>query len=323
MLKKIFYYPSKNLITVIPIALIIGFFVGLYLDTNRLMFIMPMAMLLMVYPTMIGFKVVEFLNFKHGRLLFVTVFLNFLIIPGLAFALGTIFLKSEPDLFAGLALASLLPTSGMTISWTMLNKGNVPAAVKITALSLVTGSLLTPGYLYLMIGQVMDFDIKLLVAKLVILVFVPMILGNLNYRWIRMKYNQEYFEQKIKPVLPAWSVWGMLIIIFYMVSKEAKILLANPNKIVLALVVLLIFYSVNFIISTFTGRVFFDRTESFTLVYSTVMRNLSIALGLAVSTFGPTAGLILTLAFVIQVQSAAWYGKIANRLDFFQTVKQY
>lgn len=85
--------------------------------------------------------------------------------------------------------------------------------------------------------------------------------------------------------------------------------------------VLLIFYLVNFIISTITGRLFFNREESFTLVYSTVMRNLSIAIGLAVSTFGPTAGLILTLAFVVQVQSAAWYGKLARGMSFFKAEK--
>lgn len=36
------------------------------------------------------------------------------------------------------------------------------------------------------------------------------------------------------------------------------------------------------------------------------MRNLSIALGLAVASFGPEAALVLAAAFIVQVQSAAW-----------------
>ena len=320
MLKKMFYYPSQHLITVIPLVLLAGFIVGSYVDVTGLMFIMPLSMLIMVYPTMIGFKVVEFVNLQHWRVLLVASLINFLIIPGVAYLLGTSFLQSEPEMFAGLALASLLPTSGMTISWTMLNKGNVPAAVKITALSLIAGSLLTPGYLYLMVGQFLAFDLKLIIAKLVLLVFVPMILGNLTYRWIKKKYTEEEYQQNIKPVLPSASVWGMLIIIFYMVSRSATTLWANPGSILTAIGVLLLFYLINFVISTTVGRLFFKREESLTLVYSTVMRNLSIALGIAIS-LGPTAGLILTLAFIIQVQSAAWYGKLARGFSFFKEEK--
>lgn len=61
-----------------------------------------------------------------------------------------------------------------------------------------------------------------------------------------------------------------------------------------------------------------DRKDAITVVYGTVMRNLSLALGLAVTTFGPKAGLIVTLAFILQVQSAAWYGKISEKLGFFR-----
>ena len=136
MLKKIFYFPSQHLVLVIPMVLALGFLVGMIANVAKLMFIMPISMLLMVYPTMIGFQIVEFVNLSHGRLFLTASLINFIIIHLVAYGLGSTFLGSEPALFAGLALASLLPTSGMTISWTMLNKGNIPAAVKITALSL-------------------------------------------------------------------------------------------------------------------------------------------------------------------------------------------
>lgn len=46
-----------------------------------------------------------------------------------------------------LLLTALLPTSGMTISWTGFAKGNVPAAVKMTVVGLIAGSLLAQVYL--------------------------------------------------------------------------------------------------------------------------------------------------------------------------------
>jgi len=49
------------------------------------------------------------------------------------------------------------------------------------------------------------------------------------------------------------------------------------------------------------------------------MRNLSLALGLAVTTFGPKAAIIVTLAFILQVQGAAWYGKTAGKQNWLGT----
>ena len=97
--------------------------------------------------------------------------------------------------------------------------------------------------------------------------------------------------------------------------------MSNPNVIILATLVVISFYIINLIVSTVAGKLLFEKSDSLTLVYSTVLRNLSIAMGLAFSTFGPKAGLILTVAFVIQVQSSAWYGRIADKFGFFTTPK--
>ncbi len=47
------------------------------------------------------------------------------------------------------------------------------------------------------------------------------------------------------------------------------------------------------------------------------MRNLSIALAVALSVFGDkgsNVALIIALAYIIQVQSAAWYVKLNSRI---------
>lgn len=43
------------------------------------------------------------------------------------------------------------------------------------------------------------------------------------------------------------------------------------------------------------------------------MRNLSIALGVAMTSFGSEAALVLAAAFIIQVQSAAWSVRFTDR----------
>ena len=70
-------------------------------------------------------------------------------------------------------------------------------------------------------------------------------------------------------------------------------------------------------ISTVAGKLFLPRGDAIALVYGTVMRNLSIALALAMSAFGSAssdAALVITLAYIIQVQSAAWYVHFTDKL---------
>jgi ACR3 family arsenite efflux pump ArsB len=55
--------------------------------------------------------------------------------------------------------------------------------------------------------------------------------------------------------------------------------------------------------------------DAIALVYGTVMRNLSIALALAINAFGAEgagAALVAALSYVVQVQAAAWYVKFTE-----------
>ena len=100
-------------------------------------------------------------------------------------------------------------------------------------------------------------------------------------------------------------------------SIKAKTILAEPGQLLMIFIPLLILYLFNFTLSTLVGRSFFRRGDGIALVYGTVMRNLSIALAIAINAFGPEgadAALVIALAYIIQVQSAAWYVKLTEPL---------
>lgn len=312
-MSKIFYFPSKNLVIAIPVILVLGFIVGLFLNTVYLKDYILVLTFFMIYPTMIGFKLKEAVDLSHLKVLLMSLAINFIFIPAVAYGLGRLLLFDNPEMFAGIAMISLFPTSGMTISWTMLSKGNVPAAVKITAISLLIGSFLAPLYLYFMVGKLIEVKILQTFITIIQVVLIPLIMGNVTYRLIKRKYSQEIFDKKIKPLFPAFSVWAMLFIIFISVSIKAKIIASNPSIILSSLGVLIIFYSINFLTSTLIARKTLKVEDGYALLYGTVMRNLSIALGIAVASFGSNTGLIVTLAFILQVQGAAWYGKLAPK----------
>lgn len=315
-MKQLFFLPSKNLVISIPIVLGAGFVAGLLTDTTFLKDYILVLTFLMIYPTMIGFKLKEAVDLSHMKVLLISIGVNFLMIPAIAYGAGRLFLSDSPEVFAGLVLISLFPTSGMTISWTMLNKGNVPAAIKITAVSLLLGSVAAPLYLYLMVGKMVPVNIVQTFITIAQVVVIPMILGNITYRLLLKRVTPETFNKKIKPIFPALSVWAMMLIIFISISMKTKAIIGNPAILTQSIVVLVLFYLMNFLASTLIARLTLPTEDGVALLYGTVMRNLSIALGLAITSFGSATAIVVTLAFILQVQGAAWYGRLAPKYQW-------
>lgn len=318
MLQKLLLYPTRHLALVVPIALLLGLLVGLVLPVPAIPALLMPAVLLMVFPIMIGIPWRSVLSWSPVRLMTISTLINFVITPALAWLLGRWLLADYPAMMAGLAIASLLPTSGMTISWTVLNGGNAPAAVRIVVLSLLGGSLLMPLYLVVMIGQRVPLEIPQMLARVGMMVIAPMLLGTLATAYLQKRFTPEAFQTRVKPYLPAVSVWAMLYVIFMNTASRAGYLLADPKAILIGLLVVLLFYVLSFGVSTLLARWFLSKSDAYTLIYSTVLLNLSIALGTGLALFGAQAAFLITLAFIIQVQAAAWYGKLSRRLGFFR-----
>ena len=72
-------------------------------------------------------------------------------------------------------------------------------------------------------------------------------------------------------------------------ALKARGITAHPEALLWVFAPLLLLYGGNFILSTVTGRLLLPRADAIALVYGTVMRNLSIALAVAINAFG-TAG---------------------------------
>jgi ACR3 family arsenite efflux pump ArsB len=240
--------------------------------------------------------------------------LDFLVLPFMAWALAMLFFRDQPGLYVGMVLAGLFPTSGMTISWTGFARGNVGAAVKMTVIGLIAASLLAPVYLALLAGKVVPVDTLGVIRTVAFVVLVPMVAGSLTRIGLVRRYGASVFKERLAPVFPGLSTVGVLAIVFLAVGLKAQMIVATPGLLLTIALPLLLFYGLNFAISTAVGKALLPRGDAIAVVYGTVMRNLSIALGIAVAQFGPEAALVLALAYIVQVQGAAWYVKATDRV---------
>ena len=281
---------NKKLVFAIPAMMLAGFLVGLQVEPDSLKrlkaLIVPLTFL-MVYPMMVTLNIDHLKEgVKNLKLQLTTQVINFALIPFLAYGLGLYFFADRPYMALGLLLAALLPTSGMTISWTGFAKGNMGAAINMTVIGLTLGSLLTPFYVQVLLGTRVDVNLSLVAKQIGIIVFLPMVLGYLTRRALVKRYGQPRFKQLWGPRFPSLSTLGVLGIVFVAIALKSQTIAANPGILASIFVPLLIIYFLNFSLSTVVGKLFFKRGDAIALVYGTVMRNLSIALAIAINAFG-------------------------------------
>jgi ACR3 family arsenite efflux pump ArsB len=313
-LSALFAGLSKRLIVLIPAAMVAGLIAGSLADLSAAKaLVLPLTML-MVFPMLVGVKLGEALELRDAKAVGLAMALDFLVLPLIAWGLATLFFSKQPALYVGMVLAGLFPTSGMTISWTGFAKGNVAAAVKMTVIGLLAASLLAPFYLLAFAGKVVPIDLAEVLKTVLLVIVVPLVAAQLTRVALVRRYGKPKFQTDIAPVFPGISTLGVLGIVFLAIGLKAPMILAKPTLVLVILVPLGIFYAINFALSTFVGRALLPRGDAIALVYGTVMRNLSIALGIAIASFGPEAALVLAAAYIVQVQGAAWYVKGTDRV---------
>ncbi|MFQ4136101.1 arsenic resistance protein [Nodosilinea sp. PGN35] len=315
---KLLEHIQKNLVWAIPASMILGIAIGSVMNPAPLKALIIPLTFLMVYPMMINLQIQQVFSGRDYKLQLVTQLINFAVVPFFAFGMGQFFFGDRPLIALGLLLASLLPTSGMTISWTGFAKGNLNAAVKMTVIGLILGSIATPFYAKWLMGAAIEIPLADIFRQIVVIVFLPMLLGVATRLLLIRTVGADTYNKSLKQKFPAFSTLGVLGVVFVAMALKAEAIVGNPMILASFLVPLAILYAGNFVLSTLVGRLLFNRGDAIALVYGTVMRNLSIALAIAITAFGGEQGseiaLIIAMAYIIQVQAAAWYVRLTDRI---------
>lgn len=306
---------QKNLVWAIPVSMTLGLIGGGFLFNAAPLkkLIIPITFI-MVYPMMATLNVRSVFSGQDARLQVVTQLINFLLIPLLVFGLGKVFLGGmEPKygLWAvGLFLIGVLPASGMTISWTGFAGGNKEAATKMLVFGLVIGALAAPVYTKVFMGATVDVDMLHMFQQICLFVFVPLIAGLATQSYLMKKHGKKAWQEVYKPKFPPFSALGVTLIAFTAMALKAKTILADPADLLVIILPLVLFYLISYILLSVIGRLFFSREDAIAMVFGVVMRDLSIALAIAMTAFGrdgSTIALLIAMAYIFQIQSAAWY----------------
>lgn len=272
--------------------------------------IMPLTFVL-VYPMMVTLRLDTLLTTYNVKLQVMTQVVNFIVFPLIAYGIGLLFFENEPYFRLGLLLIALLPTSGMTISWTVMAGGNVSAAVKMIVIGLLLGAALSPFYIGLFLQEAISVPVWSIASQILLVVFVPFVLAFITQRVLIYQYGTETFHKSIKPVFPLFSTLGVVLIIFVAIALRARVIINNPGMMLRVIPPIILLYTLFFIVSYLMAKLF-AKEDGIALMNGTLIRSLSIALVISLNAFEEAgiAALLIAIAYVVQVQFAAWNVKL-------------
>jgi len=226
--------------------------------------------------------------------------LNFVYMPVLCWALARL-LVSDPQLATGIILVGVVPCAGMAAVWTALLKGDVPLGMAINGLTMVLGPFLIPLLMLLLAGSAVRIDAWAMFRQLAVILLIPLVLG-LLMRWLADRF---WDIKPYLPVLPALSALTAVLLMFAICNVNVPLIRERWSLVPALLGAVVLIFPLGFLVPHWLGRFAFNWPQRIAVTYSSGMKNLPIAVGLAFASFSKLAGLPVALAFIVQMLTAS------------------
>lgn len=268
------------------VALFIGQYEGIADVLGTLVMPLLMTLLFLIFLD-VPFRDIP-VSIKNYKFSFISLTINFIWTPVLAYLLGYIFLADQPVLWLGLVMLLVTPCTDWYIIFTNLAKGNTALSTTILPINFILQIILLPVYIYLFFG-VFEWVSSGVVFSMILTLIIPLGLAVI----VKLLFPGEYLSRvsSINPLVLSLAVLAIF-------ASERETLFNNLNLLQIILVPILLFFLINFIISNLAAKIFkFNYRDTVSLVMTTMARNSPLALAIAVVVFDDMP--IITLALII------------------------
>jgi len=240
-------------------------------------------------------------------------FLNFLYMPLVCWVLARL-LVNDPQLAVGVILVGVVPCAGMAAVWTALLKGDVPLGMAINALTMLLAPFLIPPLMVLLAGSSVVVNPWSMFQQLAIILLIPLVLG-IALRWLA---DRTWNPRSYLRLMPALSALTAVLLMFAICNVNMPLIRQRWTLVPGLLGAVILIFPLGFLVPFWLGRSALDWEQRIAVTYSSGMKNLPIAVGLAFASFPKLAGLPVALAMILQMLTASLFYRYVNR----QAIKQ-
>ena len=221
------------------------------LELARINLLVAVLIWVMIYPMMLAIdpSCIAAVG-RRPKGLILTLVINWLVKPFTMAALGALFFRvvfagwlpaaDATQYLAGLILLGVAPCTAMVFVWSQLTNGNAAyTLVQVTVNDLVMVVAFAPIAALLLGVSDVQVPWNTLLVSVVLFVVVPLVAGMLT-RWHLLRRGGAPAVAKLSAGLKPWSIAGLLATVVLLFAFQAQTLLAQPSRVAMIAVPLLI-----------------------------------------------------------------------------------
>ncbi|MFP4452599.1 MAG: arsenic resistance protein [Desulfobacterales bacterium] len=261
--------------------------------------------------------------FQYRSVAFVSLGINFIWTPLLAWLLGWLFLADHPALRMGFLMLMVTPCTDWYLVFTGIARGNLALSTALLPVNLILQLLLLPVFILLLAGTVFTLAPALVLESVLLMLILPFLAANsLRHFVVRFK-SRDWLERRLLPAVSPAQIILLALAIMAVFASEGRAVAQNPQMLLHLLPPLALFFTVNLLLSFAVSKWLGSGYENFvSLSFTTLARNSPIALAIALVAFPdkPLVAIALVIGPLIELPALALVSQILlwiGRKGFF------